>query len=131
MVRSARTPPPVPTSSTDDLLLAFFRAKTVERTTTSHRARKVWIQFLADRRTDGQAAPRGKATDARAAEECGAASAAAAMGLLSNWVERSEIRPGDHIYTCRAVYAYTHHGKYPAAPSSPPLAASVSLNSNL
>ncbi|KAM0877490.1 hypothetical protein ACQ4PT_035451 [Festuca glaucescens] len=30
MVRSARTPPPVPMSSTDDLLLAFFRAKTVE-----------------------------------------------------------------------------------------------------
>jgi hypothetical protein len=32
------------------------------------------------------------------------------MGLLSNWVERSEIRPGDHIYTWRAVYAYSHHG---------------------
>jgi hypothetical protein len=32
------------------------------------------------------------------------------MGLLSNRVERSEIRPGDHIYTWRAVYAYSHHG---------------------
>ncbi|GJM99317.1 hypothetical protein PR202_ga16407 [Eleusine coracana subsp. coracana] len=37
---------------------------------------------------------------------------AAAMGLLSNRVERSEIRPGDHIYTWRAVYAYSHHGIY-------------------
>ncbi|KAL5201357.1 hypothetical protein ABZP36_035711 [Zizania latifolia] len=34
------------------------------------------------------------------------------MGLLSNRVERSEIRPGDHIYTWRAVYAYSHHGIY-------------------
>jgi hypothetical protein len=32
------------------------------------------------------------------------------MGLLSNRTERSEIRPGDHIYTWRAVYAYSHHG---------------------
>jgi hypothetical protein len=36
--------------------------------------------------------------------------AGAGMGLLSNRVERSEIRPGDHIYTWRAVYAYSHHG---------------------
>lgn len=42
----------------------------------------------------------------------GAAAAAAAMGLLSNRVERSEVRPGDHIYTWRAVYAYSHHGIY-------------------
>lgn len=34
------------------------------------------------------------------------------MGLLSNRVDRSEIRPGDHIYTWRAVYAYSHHGIY-------------------
>ncbi|XP_071684897.1 uncharacterized protein [Lolium perenne] len=54
-----------PSSSTDDLLLAFFRAKTVERTTTSHRARKAWIQFLADRRTDEQAAPRGRKSHRR------------------------------------------------------------------
>ncbi|KAL3536681.1 hypothetical protein ACH5RR_000047 [Cinchona calisaya] len=32
------------------------------------------------------------------------------MGLLTNRVERSEIRPGDHIYTYRAVFAYSHHG---------------------
>ncbi|WOL13117.1 hypothetical protein Cni_G21886 [Canna indica] len=34
------------------------------------------------------------------------------MGLLSNRVERSEIKAGDHIYTWRAVYAYSHHGIY-------------------
>ncbi|KAL6322157.1 hypothetical protein AAG906_005098 [Vitis piasezkii] len=32
------------------------------------------------------------------------------MGLLTNRVERSEIRPGDHIYTWRAVFTYSHHG---------------------
>ncbi|KAL1541227.1 protein LEAD-SENSITIVE 1-like [Salvia divinorum] len=32
------------------------------------------------------------------------------MGLLTNRVERHEIKPGDHIYTYRAVFAYSHHG---------------------
>ncbi|XP_022974858.1 uncharacterized protein LOC111473625 [Cucurbita maxima] len=32
------------------------------------------------------------------------------MGLISNRVERSQIKPGDHIYTYRAVFAYSHHG---------------------
>ncbi|KAL8494866.1 hypothetical protein ACS0TY_019148 [Phlomoides rotata] len=32
------------------------------------------------------------------------------MGLLTNRVERSEIKPGDHIYTYRAIFAYSHHG---------------------
>ncbi|KAJ4839119.1 hypothetical protein Tsubulata_014930 [Turnera subulata] len=32
------------------------------------------------------------------------------MGLLTNRVERSEIKPGDHIYTYRAVFTYSHHG---------------------
>ncbi|XP_050203868.1 protein LEAD-SENSITIVE 1-like [Mercurialis annua] len=32
------------------------------------------------------------------------------MGLLSNRVERNEIKAGDHIYTYRAVFAYSHHG---------------------
>ncbi|PON39023.1 LRAT-like domain containing protein [Trema orientale] len=32
------------------------------------------------------------------------------MGLLTNRVEISEIKPGDHIYTYRAVFAYSHHG---------------------
>ncbi|KAJ6831433.1 uncharacterized protein M6B38_348910 [Iris pallida] len=34
------------------------------------------------------------------------------MGLLSNWVKRTEIEAGDHIYTWRAVYTYSHHGIY-------------------
>ncbi|XP_065860126.1 protein LEAD-SENSITIVE 1 [Euphorbia lathyris] len=34
------------------------------------------------------------------------------MGLLSHKVERSEIRPGDHIYTYRAVFTYSHHGVF-------------------
>lgn len=33
------------------------------------------------------------------------------MGLLSQRVEKTEIKPGDHIYTWRAVYTYSHHGK--------------------
>lgn len=32
------------------------------------------------------------------------------MGLLTNKVERDEIKPGDHIYTYRAVFTYSHHG---------------------
>lgn len=32
------------------------------------------------------------------------------MGLLSHRVERSELKPGDHIYTWRAAYSYSHHG---------------------
>ncbi|XP_057718723.1 protein LEAD-SENSITIVE 1 [Arachis stenosperma] len=32
------------------------------------------------------------------------------MGLLTNKVLRHEIKPGDHIYTYRAVFAYSHHG---------------------
>lgn len=32
------------------------------------------------------------------------------MGLLTNKVERSEIKAGDHIYTYRAVFTYSHHG---------------------
>jgi len=42
------------------------------------------------------------------------------MGLLSHRVELSEIKPGDHIYTWRAVYAYSHHGTPPLDP--PPMA---------
>ncbi|XP_021748322.1 uncharacterized protein LOC110714158 [Chenopodium quinoa] len=32
------------------------------------------------------------------------------MGLLSHKVEREEIKSGDHIYTWRAVFTYSHHG---------------------
>uniref|UniRef100_J3MV04 LRAT domain-containing protein n=1 Tax=Oryza brachyantha TaxID=4533 RepID=J3MV04_ORYBR len=34
------------------------------------------------------------------------------MGLLSHRVERSEVKPGDHIYTWRAAFTYSHHGIY-------------------
>ncbi|RRT53666.1 hypothetical protein B296_00032222 [Ensete ventricosum] len=34
------------------------------------------------------------------------------MGLLSNRVERREIKAGDHIYSWRAAYTYSHHGRY-------------------
>ncbi|KAG8048175.1 hypothetical protein GUJ93_ZPchr0008g13652 [Zizania palustris] len=34
------------------------------------------------------------------------------MGLLSHRVERAEMKPGDHIYTWRAAYTYSHHGIY-------------------
>ncbi|KAM7261204.1 hypothetical protein ACFE04_026679 [Oxalis oulophora] len=34
------------------------------------------------------------------------------MGILSNRVERNEIKAGDHIYTYRAVFTYSHHGIY-------------------
>ncbi|CAN1794078.1 Protein LEAD-SENSITIVE 1 [Linum perenne] len=34
------------------------------------------------------------------------------MGLLSHRIERSEIKPGDHIYTYRAVFTYSHHGPF-------------------
>ncbi|CAH8384888.1 unnamed protein product [Eruca vesicaria subsp. sativa] len=32
------------------------------------------------------------------------------MGLLTNKMEREELKAGDHIYTYRAVFAYSHHG---------------------
>jgi hypothetical protein len=32
------------------------------------------------------------------------------MGLLINRVERREIKPGDHIYTYRTAFTYSHHG---------------------
>lgn len=34
------------------------------------------------------------------------------MGLLSHRAERSEITEGDHIYTWRAAFTYSHHGIY-------------------
>lgn len=44
------------------------------------------------------------------------------MGLLTNRVERNEIKLGDHIYTYRAVFTYSHHGL-----SLPPLSLSYSF----
>ncbi|XP_073276369.1 protein LEAD-SENSITIVE 1-like [Primulina huaijiensis] len=34
------------------------------------------------------------------------------MGLLSNRIQRSSLRPGDHIYSWRTAYVYAHHGIY-------------------
>lgn len=34
------------------------------------------------------------------------------MGLLTHKIERSEIASGDHIYSWRTVFAYSHHGIY-------------------
>ncbi|CAN6362937.1 unnamed protein product [Urochloa humidicola] len=34
------------------------------------------------------------------------------VSLLSNRIERSELKPGDHIYTWRTAYSYAHHGIY-------------------
>ncbi|KAF3434448.1 hypothetical protein FNV43_RR25551 [Rhamnella rubrinervis] len=34
------------------------------------------------------------------------------MGILSNKIEREKLRAGDHIYTWRSGYSYSHHGIY-------------------
>ncbi|KAI3933052.1 hypothetical protein MKW92_005209 [Papaver armeniacum] len=34
------------------------------------------------------------------------------MGVLFNGAQRSDLKPGDHIYTWRVIYAYSHHGIY-------------------
>ncbi|CAM8959663.1 unnamed protein product [Rhodiola kirilowii] len=34
------------------------------------------------------------------------------MGVLSNKVEKDQIKPGDHIYSWRSAYIYAHHGIY-------------------
>ncbi|XP_057778326.1 protein LEAD-SENSITIVE 1 [Salvia miltiorrhiza] len=34
------------------------------------------------------------------------------MGLLSNRIGRSSLKPGDHIYSWRTAYIYAHHGIY-------------------
>ncbi|XP_074270539.1 protein LEAD-SENSITIVE 1-like [Silene latifolia] len=34
------------------------------------------------------------------------------MGLVSDRVRKEDIKPGDHIYTWRACYTYSHHGIY-------------------
>ncbi|KAM7525929.1 hypothetical protein LguiA_015831 [Lonicera macranthoides] len=34
------------------------------------------------------------------------------MGLISHRIERKDISAGDHIYTWRAIFAYSHHGIY-------------------
>ncbi|BFG23860.1 hypothetical protein CerSpe_101340 [Prunus speciosa] len=34
------------------------------------------------------------------------------MGVLSNKIQRDQLRPGDHIYSWRHAYLYAHHGIY-------------------
>ncbi|GER41849.1 NC domain-containing protein-related [Striga asiatica] len=34
------------------------------------------------------------------------------MGLLSNRIDRSSLKQGDHIYSWRTAYVYAHHGIY-------------------
>ncbi|XP_077234480.1 protein LEAD-SENSITIVE 1-like [Tasmannia lanceolata] len=34
------------------------------------------------------------------------------MGVFFNRVEKSQIKAGDHIYSWRAIYTYSHHGIY-------------------
>ncbi|KFK24447.1 hypothetical protein AALP_AAs48179U000200 [Arabis alpina] len=34
------------------------------------------------------------------------------MGLLSNKISRDDLKPGDHIYSWRNSYTYSHHGIY-------------------
>lgn len=34
------------------------------------------------------------------------------MGLLSNRIDRQSLKPGDHIYTWRQGFIYSHHGIY-------------------
>ncbi|GMY24543.1 protein LEAD-SENSITIVE 1 [Fagus crenata] len=34
------------------------------------------------------------------------------MGVLSNKIERDNLKPGDHIYSWRHAYIYAHHGIY-------------------
>ncbi|KAK2640415.1 hypothetical protein Ddye_028210 [Dipteronia dyeriana] len=34
------------------------------------------------------------------------------MGLLSNKIDRKELKPGDHIYCWRQAFIYAHHGIY-------------------
>ncbi|KAK3200248.1 hypothetical protein Dsin_023663 [Dipteronia sinensis] len=37
------------------------------------------------------------------------------MGLLSNKIDRQELKPGDHIYCWRKAFIYAHHGIYVGA----------------
>jgi len=34
------------------------------------------------------------------------------MGVLSNRVSKSQVSPGDHIYSWRSAYTYAHHGSF-------------------
>ncbi|MED6150591.1 importin subunit beta-3 [Stylosanthes scabra] len=34
------------------------------------------------------------------------------MGVLSNKIDREQLKPGDHVYSWRQAYIYAHHGIY-------------------
>ncbi|XP_058749089.1 protein LEAD-SENSITIVE 1-like isoform X1 [Vicia villosa] len=34
------------------------------------------------------------------------------MGVISNKIDRKQLKPGDHIYSWRQAYLYAHHGIY-------------------
>ncbi|XP_030955947.1 uncharacterized protein LOC115978061 [Quercus lobata] len=34
------------------------------------------------------------------------------MGVLTNKIKREDLKPGDHIYSYRLAYTYSHHGIY-------------------
>ncbi|PKA52677.1 hypothetical protein AXF42_Ash001658 [Apostasia shenzhenica] len=34
------------------------------------------------------------------------------MGVLSNRIQRDDLKPGDHVYSWRTAYLYAHHGVY-------------------
>lgn len=40
------------------------------------------------------------------------------MGVLSNKIEREQLKPGDHIYSWRSAYIYAHHGASSSSSSS-------------
>ncbi|CAN6568361.1 unnamed protein product [Malus baccata var. baccata] len=52
------------------------------------------------------------------------------MGLLTNRVERNKVKPGDHIYTYRAVFAYSHHGIYLGGSKVVHFRPKINLNSS-
>lgn len=35
------------------------------------------------------------------------------IGILSNKIQKDELKPGDHIYSWRNAYLYAHHGRFP------------------
>ena len=42
-----------------------------------------------------------------------------AMGVVSNKIDRENLKPGDHIYSWSVAYAYSHHGALSISSSFP------------
>ena len=51
-----------------------------------------------------------KVAEGSRAEQIKIKAKAKAMGVVSNKIERENLKPGDHIYSWRLAYAYSHHG---------------------